>query len=62
MKRFKNNIPPPIISINSVPAMLKNGTLASAATALAKRVFPHPGGPSKRAPLGTFAPGKIYKN
>ena len=42
--------------MNSEPAMLKNGTLASAATALASNVFPQPGGPNNRAPLGTLAP------
>ena len=36
--------------------MLKNGTLASPAIALAKRVFPVPGGPIKRTPLGILAP------
>lgn len=42
--------------MNSEPAMLKNGTLASAATALASKVFPQPGGPNNKAPLGTLAP------
>lgn len=32
---------------------LKNGTCASVATALANRVFPHPGGPRRSAPRGT---------
>jgi len=36
--------------------MERNGTPASAATALANKVFPIPGGPSNKAPLGTFAP------
>ena len=33
-----------LTSINSVPAILKNGTLASDATALASNVLPQPGG------------------
>jgi hypothetical protein len=34
--------------------MDRNGTLASVATALASNVFPHPGGPSNKAPFGTY--------
>ena len=34
--------------------------MASPATALARRVFPVPGGPTKRAPLGSFAPIEVY--
>lgn len=41
---------PPIISMNSEPFIDKNGTLASVAIALARRVFPHPGGPRSKAP------------
>jgi hypothetical protein len=41
---------PPNISTNSDPAMARNGTLASVATALANSVLPHPGGPSNKAP------------
>ena len=33
-----------------------NGTFASPETALAKRVFPVPGGPRSNTPLGIFAP------
>ena len=33
-----------------------NGTLASPAIALTKRVFPQPGGPTRRKPFGIFAP------
>lgn len=44
---------PPIISMNSEPFIVKNGTPASVATAFANNVFPQPGGPNKRAPLGT---------
>lgn len=45
---------PPIISINSEPFIVKNGTLASVATAFASKVLPQPGGPSNRAPFGTY--------
>lgn len=44
---------PPIISTNSDPFIAKNGTLPSVATAFASKVFPHPGGPSNKAPFGT---------
>lgn len=47
---------PPIISTKSEPAMAKKGTWASVATALARRVFPQPGGPNSKAPLGILAP------
>lgn len=47
---------PPITSTNSEPAIARNGTWASVATAFANKVLPQPGGPSKRAPLGTLAP------
>lgn len=53
---LSNKSVPPITSTNSDPAMERNGTPASAATALANKVFPIPGGPSNKAPLGTFAP------
>lgn len=49
---------PPIISMNSEPFIFKNGMLASVATALASNVFPHPGGPSSRTPLGNWK-GKL---
>ena len=51
----KNN-KPPSISTNSDPAIAKNGTFASVATALASKVLPHPGGPKRRAPFGILAP------
>ena len=51
---------PTNISINSEPLALKKGTFASAATAFAKRVFPVPGLPSNKTPLGTFAPASLY--
>ncbi|GER26139.1 exocyst complex component sec10 [Striga asiatica] len=47
-------------STNSEAAQEKNGTPASPATARAKRVFPVPGGPTKRQPLGILAPSAVY--
>jgi hypothetical protein len=47
---------PTNISTNSDPDVDKNGTPASPATAFASKVFPVPGGPVNRAPLGTLAP------
>ncbi|XXG59965.1 hypothetical protein AAC387_Pa04g1961 [Persea americana] len=47
-------------STNSDAAQEKNGTPASPATARAKRVFPVPGGPTRRHPLGIFAPNAVY--
>ena len=47
-------------SIKSEPAKEKNGTPASPATALASRVLPVPGGPTKRAPFGSLAPIFAY--
>ena len=50
---------PPITSTNSEPAIERNGTPASAATAFANNVLPIPGGPRSNAPFGIFAP-KFY--
>mmetsp|Transcript_1927 Transcript_1927/g.7068 ORF Transcript_1927/g.7068 Transcript_1927/m.7068 type:complete len:303 (+) Transcript_1927:778-1686(+) len=47
-------------STNSDAAQLKNGTPASPATALARSVLPVPGGPTRRQPLGIFAPSAVY--
>ena len=47
---------PTNISTNSEPDIVKNGTAASPATALANKVLPVPGGPTSRAPLGILAP------
>lgn len=47
-------------STNSEAAQLKKGTPASPATALASRVFPVPGGPTSRQPLGILAPRAVY--
>ena len=51
---------PTNISTKSEPASEKNGTFASPATALANSVFPVPGGPTRSAPLGSFAPISVY--
>ena len=47
---------PTNISTKSEPDIEKNGTFASPATALAKRVFPVPGGPTINTPRGIFPP------
>ena len=47
---------PTNISTNSEPDVYKNGILASPAAAFAKRVFPQPGGPYIKQPVGIFAP------
>jgi hypothetical protein len=46
--------------MNSLPLIVKKGTLLSPAQALAIIVFPVPGGPVKRAPFGIFAPSSLY--
>mmetsp|Transcript_68968 Transcript_68968/g.110460 ORF Transcript_68968/g.110460 Transcript_68968/m.110460 type:complete len:202 (+) Transcript_68968:1117-1722(+) len=51
---------PTNISTNSDAATEKNGTPASPATALASSVFPVPGGPANRQPLGILAPSRVY--
>ena len=51
---------PTNISTKSEPLKLKKGTFASPATALANNVFPVPGGPTRRAPLGILAPNLVY--
>jgi hypothetical protein len=50
---------PTNISTNSEPETEKKGTPASPATALAKRVFPVPGGPHSKAPFGRRAPIRV---
>ena len=47
---------PTNISTKSEPEIVKNGTLASPATALASKVFPVPGGPTINIPRGIFPP------
>ena len=51
---------PTNISTKSDPEIVKNGTPASPATALASSVFPVPGGPTRRTPFGIRAPTWIY--
>mmetsp|Transcript_98 Transcript_98/g.207 ORF Transcript_98/g.207 Transcript_98/m.207 type:complete len:305 (-) Transcript_98:719-1633(-) len=47
-------------STNSEAAQEKKGVLASPATALASKVFPVPGGPTSKQPLGILAPRAVY--
>ena len=47
---------PTNISTKSEPEIVKKGTFASPATALAINVLPVPGGPINNAPLGIFPP------
>ena len=47
---------PTNISTNSEPLILKNGTPASPATALASNVLPVPGWPTNKTPFGILAP------
>src|SRR5919204_7070941 len=51
---------PTNISTNSDPLRLKNGTLASPATARASSVLPVPGGPTSNTPLGMRPPSAVY--
>ena len=51
---------PTNISTKSEPEMVKNGTPASPAIALARSVLPVPGGPSRRTPFGILAPTCVY--
>ena len=51
---------PTNISTKSEPESEKKGTPASPATALARSVLPVPGGPTRSAPLGSFAPIWVY--
>ena len=51
---------PTNISTKSEPDREKNGTFASPATAFASSVFPVPGAPTSRAPLGIFPPSAVY--
>ena len=56
-KSLTRDAPTPTnISTKSEPLMLKNATPASPATALANKVFPVPGGPYNKTPLGILAP------
>ena len=51
---------PTNISTKSDPDNEKNGTLASPATAFASKVFPVPGNPTNKAPLGILPPKTVY--
>ena len=51
---------PTNISTKSEPEIEKNGTPASPATALARRVLPVPGGPVRMTPFGILAPILLY--
>ena len=51
---------PTNISTKSEPEIEKKGTPASPATALASKVLPVPGEPTKRIPLGNLAPNLVY--
>ncbi len=51
---------PTNISMKSDPLILRKGTAASPAVAFANKVFPVPGGPTNRAPLGILAPSSLY--
>ena len=51
---------PTNISTKSEPESEKKGTFASPATAFARSVFPVPGEPTKRAPLGILPPNIVY--
>ncbi len=53
---------PTNISTNSEPEILKKGTPASPAIALAKSVFPVPGGPTSNTPLGMRAPTAVNRS
>ena len=50
---------PTNISTKSEPEIVKNGTPASPAIALASNVLPVPGGPTNKAPLGIFPPNLL---
>ena len=51
---------PTNISTKSDPEREKKGTPASPATAFASNVFPVPGGPTRRTPLGILPPRFVY--
>ena len=56
MSRTRAAPTPTNISTKSDPLMKKKGTFASPAIALARRVFPVPGAPTRSTPLGISAP------
>src|SRR5205085_10756319 len=53
---------PTNISMKAGPLRLKDGTLASPATALARSVLPVPGEPTSRTPFGIFPPRRRYRS
>ncbi len=53
---------PTNISTNSEPEILKKGTPASPAIALASKVLPVPGGPTNNTPLGILAPTAVKRS
>ena len=53
---------PTNISTKSEPEMVKNGTPASPAMALANNVLPVPGGPTSKAPFGILPPKRSNFN
>ena len=56
ISRTRDAPTPTNISTKSEPEIVKNGTLASPAMALANSVLPVPGGPTINAPLGILPP------
>ena len=56
MSRTRDAPTPTNISTKSEPEIVKNGTLASPATALASNVLPVPGGPTINTPFGMLPP------
>ncbi|MNH39611.1 hypothetical protein D3C79_1008080 [compost metagenome] len=56
MSRTREAPTPTNISTKSEPEMVKKGTLASPAMALASRVLPVPGGPTSSTPVGILPP------
>jgi len=56
MSRTREAPTPTNISTKSEPEMVKNGTFASPAMALASRVLPVPGGPTMSTPRGILPP------
>ncbi len=58
MSRTRDAPTPTNISTKSEPEIVKNGTLASPAIALASSVLPVPGGPTISTPLGILPPSR----
>ena len=56
MSRTRDAPTPTNISTKSDPDIVKNGTPASPAIALASKVLPVPGGPINNAPFGILPP------